>query len=75
MRSIILQGTLLAVVVLPLSAAVALSAWSASGPQTSSHLILVSASECPPGTYWEEPGYVGSGKWRDGHCARDNGHQ
>jgi hypothetical protein len=75
MRSIILQGTLLAVVALPLSVAVALSAWSASVPLTRSNLVLVSANICPRGTYWEPPGYVAGGKWRNGHCARDNGTQ
>lgn len=31
------------------------------------------ARACPPGTHWEEAGYVGHGKYRPARCARDNG--
>ena len=33
------------------------------------------AQGCPPGTHWEPAGYVHDGKWRDAHCARDNGRE
>ena len=32
-----------------------------------------SAQACPPGTHWAEAGYVGGGKYREAHCANDNG--
>jgi hypothetical protein len=75
MRTNIVQIVLLAVAILPLSAAVAVTAQSASVPSARPNLHLVSATVCAPGTYWEPPGYVGSGKWRDGHCAQHNGNQ
>jgi hypothetical protein len=31
------------------------------------------ASACPPGTHWANAGYVGGGKWRDSHCAKNDG--
>jgi hypothetical protein len=33
------------------------------------------AQACPPGTHWEEAGYVGHGKYRPARCARDNGRE
>ncbi len=33
------------------------------------------AHACPPGTHWEEAGYVAHGKWRAARCARDNGRE
>ena len=33
------------------------------------------AQACPPGTHWEEAGYIGHGKYRPARCARDNGRE
>ena len=33
------------------------------------------AHACPPGTHWEEAGYIGHGKYRPARCARDNGRE
>jgi hypothetical protein len=30
---------------------------------------------CPPGTHWEEAGYVSHGKYREARCARDDGRE
>jgi hypothetical protein len=32
-------------------------------------------NQCPAGTYFEPAGYVGSGKWRNAHCATGKGHE
>ena len=30
-------------------------------------------ANCPAGTHWANAGYTGGGKWRDAHCANDDG--
>lgn len=35
----------------------------------------VASQTCPAGYVWEAAGYVGSGKWREGHCANGLGHE
>jgi hypothetical protein len=31
------------------------------------------AANCPAGTHWANAGYTAGGKWREAHCANDDG--
>jgi hypothetical protein len=53
----------------PLSAQTNQPSGANSSPGTSS------THSCPPGTHWEEAGYVHDGKWRDAGCAKDGGRE
>jgi hypothetical protein len=64
----------IAVVTIPLLSTAASAAYSTNTNNGQTQLAQAAAN-CPPGTYWEPGGYVADGKWRDGHCARDNGRQ
>ena len=33
------------------------------------------AHSCPPGTHWEEAGYIHDGKWRDAGCLKNGGRE
>ena len=68
--STILHLALLAAAALPLFSAAAVAA---SLPRTAPLPVLISARQCPAGTDWKSAGYVGSGKWRNAHCARNGG--
>jgi hypothetical protein len=65
----------IAVVTLPLLSTAASAAYPTNTTSSQSTQLAQAATTCPPGTYWENGGYVADGKWRDGHCARDNGRQ
>jgi hypothetical protein len=65
----------IAAVTIPLFATAASAANSTGTSSGQSTQLAQAAANCPPGTYWENGGYVSDGKWRDGHCARDNGRQ
>jgi hypothetical protein len=65
----------IAVVTLPLLSTAASAAYPTAATSDQSTQLAQAATNCPPGTYWENGGYVADGKWRDGHCARDNGRQ
>ena len=65
----------IAVVTIPLLSTAASAASSTSTTSGRSTQLAQAAANCPPGTYWENGGYVSDGKWRDGHCAKDNGRQ
>ncbi len=71
--SIYLLGLTLAVT--PFLSTAVLSAPAARATAVRSNQVILAAQPCPPGTYWEEGGYVSEGKWRDAHCAKDNGRQ
>jgi hypothetical protein len=34
---------------------------------------LAQVPACPAGTHWANAGYVRGGKWREAHCASNNG--
>jgi hypothetical protein len=65
------------VVATPLLSATVLSAPTArtSTARSSQTVLVDDAHNCPPGTHWEEAGYVAEGKWRDAHCAKDGGRE
>ena len=42
-------------------------------PSSSSYYQSAPPPACPPGTHWEEAGYIGHGKYRPARCARDDG--
>jgi hypothetical protein len=63
----------IAAVTLPLLSTAASAAYTTNSSQSTQ--IAQAQTSCPPGTYWENGGYVADGKWRDGHCANDNGRQ
>jgi hypothetical protein len=63
----------IAVVTIPLLSTAASAAYPTNSGQPTQ--LAQAAANCPPGTYWEPGGYVADGKWRDGHCANDNGRQ
>jgi len=65
----------LAMAATPLLSVTALSASPERATDTRSGQIILAADPCPPGEYWEPGGYVADGKWRDPHCAKDNGRQ
>ena len=46
---------------------------SASTDQAAQKGVVHLAASCPPGTHWVEAGYARGGKWREAHCARDDG--
>jgi hypothetical protein len=60
-------------VALPSLSATAFSATNFS--QAPANASTIAVNQCPAGTYFEPAGYVGSGKWRDAHCATGNGHE
>ena len=45
------------------------------GAQPTANEPLPTAQSCPAGQHWEAAGYVADGKWRDAHCAQDNGNE
>jgi hypothetical protein len=63
-----------AITALPALTAVAMAAAPMPATQASSTQVTP-VQQCPAGTYWEPSGYVGSGKWRNAHCATTNGHE
>jgi hypothetical protein len=46
---------------------------AANGLQPRSEAALAQVPACPAGTHWANAGYVRGGKWRDAHCASNNG--
>jgi len=44
---------------------------SGGPPASSTPPPMPAADGCPPGTHWEEAGYVKHSKWRPAHCARN----
>jgi len=65
----------LVAVATPLLSATVLSAPTARTVTARSSLTVLVDDRCPPGTHWEEAGYVAEGKWRDAHCAKDGGRE
>jgi hypothetical protein len=65
----------IAAVTLPLLSSAASAGYSTDTTSDQSTQLAQAAANCPPGTYWENGGYVSDGKWRDGHCAKNNGRQ
>jgi hypothetical protein len=65
----------IAAVTIPLLSTAASAAYPTNAAGGQSTELAQAQPNCPPGTYWENGGYVSDGKWRDGHCARDNGRQ
>ena len=71
-----IAGTLsLFVVFTGLVVAPALAQTPGNPPPPSAQRQPAPAQACPPGTHWEEAGYVGHGKYRPARCARDNGRE
>jgi len=69
-----LTGFVLGVVLAatPLISATVLAPDANSDRSRAASEMLV-ADACPPGTHWVNAGYVSGGKWREAHCAKDNG--
>jgi len=65
----------LVVVVTPFLSATVLSAPTARTAAVRSNTTVLIDDRCPPGTHWEDAGYVAEGKWRDAHCAKDGGRE
>jgi hypothetical protein len=51
----------------------AVSAHAGSTAQSRPDQAVQLAESCPPGTHWVEGSYARGGKWRDAHCANDDG--
>ena len=64
----------LALAALPLLPAPALSTetGTAGQPPSAHSLRVAQAQTCPPGTHWVDSSYA-RGKYREAHCARDDG--
>jgi hypothetical protein len=65
----------LVVVATPLLSATVLSAPATHNATIRSNMAVLVDDRCPPGTHWEDAGYVAEGKWRDAHCAKDGGRE
>jgi hypothetical protein len=62
--------------------AAAILGWASTAPaqtnragETNSSQSAPAAHSCPPGTHWEEAGYIHNGKWRDAGCLKDGGRE
>ena len=63
------------VIGLPLAVAAPASAQAPTPPPSSQNPPPPPAQVCPPGTHWEEAGYISHGKYRPARCARDDGRE
>lgn len=62
-----------ALAAMPLLSATALSAYPERPAAARSGSVIRVADTCPAGTHWVNSSYTSGGKWRDAHCANDDG--
>ena len=62
-----------ALAAISLIAATAFSSHAESAVQTRPVEAFQLAQTCPAGTHWVDGSYAKGGKWRDAHCANDDG--
>lgn len=62
-----------ALAALPLISASAFSVAAGAVQARTAALVRVAGASCPAGTHWANAGYVRGGKWREAHCANNNG--
>ena len=67
---------------IPVAMAAATLFWASAAPaqtnrpaETNSSQSAPAAHSCPPGTHWEEAGYIHDGKWRDAGCLKNGGRE
>ena len=74
MRMNMIHAVAFTVTALSLLSTSAFAATVSSAAQAASQ-VTSAPQVCPAGTYWEPSGYVSSGRWRDDHCAANDGRQ